>query len=126
MHTFLADSIRNPHDALLHITFLSDSNTTNYLRKVIRSNETITTYYVPGQSGDASDIAPSRSSILRQQPLVVRQHVTQPPHEVARDASRRLAIEQQLRLQFVIALLPTVRHRVTGPGARRASTGWRA
>ena len=37
---------------LLHITFLSVSNTTYYLRNVIRSNETITTYYVPGQHGD--------------------------------------------------------------------------
>ena len=32
--------------------FFSNSNTTNYLRNVIRSNETITTYYVPGQLAD--------------------------------------------------------------------------
>ena len=41
---------------LLHITSLSVSNTTNYLRNVIRSNETITTYYVPGQLADVPDI----------------------------------------------------------------------
>ena len=44
--------LRITSDPLLHITALGVSNTSNYLRNVIRSNETITTYLVPGQSGD--------------------------------------------------------------------------
>ncbi len=44
--------LRITSDPLLHITSLGVSNTTNYLRNVICSNETITTYYVPGQLGD--------------------------------------------------------------------------
>ncbi len=38
--------------SLQHITSLGVSNTTNYLRNVIRSNGSITTYYIPVQLAD--------------------------------------------------------------------------
>ncbi len=57
-------------DPLLHITFLSISNTTNYLRKVMRSHGSITTYYVPGQLADEVLYVVPMSSILGRLSLV--------------------------------------------------------
>jgi hypothetical protein len=47
--------------------------------------------------------------LLRPQSLVIRRRVAAPPDQVARDAPRRLAVEQQLHLHLVLAPLPRVR-----------------
>jgi hypothetical protein len=39
-----------------HCQFIRYSKTTNCLRNVMRSNESITTYYVPGQLADVGDL----------------------------------------------------------------------